>query len=176
MTAPLRSRLLRGGFSLRAALTALALVGSVALAVGACGDGDECSEEGAEGGPVCCNDGCGRTSTSSLPSICRSGKWTCQGSDPVRLEYCATKLGACQARTACTGEVGLGKSEPDPAPELCCKGGCSGTEVLNRICRTGTTYDCPDGSVPISRCPNPYGACQGAIGRYRANGNKLPLP
>lgn len=169
------SRLRLGGFTLRALLSVSALVASLALAISACGDGDECSD-GAENGPMCCNDGCGLRTTNPLPSICEGGKWKCQGSDPVFMKYCATLNGSCQARMACTGDVGLGNEELDPAPELCCKGGCSGTEVLHRVCRTGTTYDCPDGAVPISRCKNPLSACKSAIPRYRKNGNKLPLP
>ncbi|PIE19362.1 MAG: hypothetical protein CSA65_02720 [Proteobacteria bacterium] len=165
-----------GGFTLRALLTLFALSANLALAVSACGDGDDCSKEGEEGGPMCCNDGCGLTTANPLPSICHNNKWTCRGSNPVRLEYCATQTGACQARKACTGEVGLGNEEPDPAPEICCMGGCNGEEVLHRVCKTGTTYDCPDGAIPISRCPSPFSACNGAIHRYRKNGNKLPLP
>lgn len=162
-------------FVLRACAAALLLVATLGLAIVACGD-DSCGADGTEGGPMCCNDGCGRTTVNPLPSVCQSGVWKCQGSNPVRMEYCAYEAGSCQARTACTSEVGLGNDEQDPAPELCCKGGCGGTTVLHRTCVKGTTYDCPSGAVEISRCPDPYGACGGALGRYRANGHKLPLP
>ena len=160
-----------GGFTLRALLVSGALCASLALAVSACGD-DSCSE-GAEDGPLCCADGCGRTTTHALPAVCKNGEWTCQGSNPVFQKYCAKIAGSCEPREACTGIVGLGNEEPDPAPELCCKGGCNGTEAVHRVCKTGTTYDCPDGAVEISRCPSPLSACGGAINKYRSNDHKL---
>lgn len=160
-------------FTLQAGAAGLLLVGTLALAITACGD-DSCGADGVEGGPDCCADGCGRTTSNLLPSICKSGNWVCQGSNPVRVEYCAYRPDACKARTACTSEVGLNKPEPDPAPELCCQGGCTGKEVVHRVCLKGTTYDCPAGAVEISRCPDPYAACGGALRAYRSNDHKLP--
>ncbi|MCK5795695.1 MAG: hypothetical protein KAI47_00815 [Deltaproteobacteria bacterium] len=160
--------------TLRAPLFIAAAFLSLGLSLGlsACSD-QACTEEGAEevSGPVCCNDGCGNTTVSPLPRICRDGAWVCQRGIPV--SYCATIANGCEARTACTGQA---REEPDPAPDLCCRGGCDGTEIVHRQCLTGLLYECPAGAVPVSTCLDPFAACGGAIGRYRQNGHKIPQP
>lgn len=151
------------------------LLSALVLAVTHCSDGDHCAVEGASetDGPGCCSDGCGNSAVAALPRTCQGGRWSC--GKGVLQANCASPEDSCKAREACTGiGNGLGDSERDPAPDLCCEQGCDGSVVLRRICKTGIKYECPPGSVPISTCPNPLSACGGAIPSYRQNGFTLP--
>lgn len=155
--------------SFEAIATSIA-VGVLCLAVGMHGCGDDSCTEGTQDPNVgCCSDGCGNTATSALPRICEDGRFQCQRG--VEVTFCTTIQDGCRARTACTSEVGIGGEEQDPVPELCCKGDCNGTEVARRVCKTGLLYECPSGYKPISSCPNPLSACDGAINKYRQKGS-----
>lgn len=138
-------------------------------------DPDACTEEDKteEGGPLCCVGGCGQSTQNPSPRVCKKGKYRCEKGVP--LKACATQNNACEALQACGTTVGIGKDEKDPAADLCCKGGCSGTEAKHRVCGPqGTHYACPGGYVAVSECPDFENACGGVISSYRKNGNKLP--
>ena len=79
-------------------------------------------EEGVEAdeGLGCCTGGCGSSTDGWLPRICQNGKWECEYG--TLEDACASKINACTVKTACAQTVGIGKEEPDPAPELCCTG------------------------------------------------------
>jgi hypothetical protein len=73
------------------------------------------------------------------------------------------------------GKIGIGATEADPAPELCCEGGsCTGARAVHRVCVSGTQWECPAGAVPISQCKDYQNACGGILAKYRADGFKLP--
>ena len=140
-----------------------------------CGDDEGPCEEGQNeaSGPRCCSGGCGVGTVGWLPRICKGGEWVCQGSSPSLEDACASSLYACSKMEYC-GAVGIGKEEPDPAPELCCDGGCSNTTAVHRVCKSGTIWECPAGAVPVSRCKDYKNACGGILQKYRDNNFKLP--
>jgi len=143
-----------------------------ALQAGACSDDVQPCEEGTleVGGLQCCANGCGLNTEGGLPRICRNEKYVCEGSAPVLEDACASREQACTPIPGCT----MGREEGDPAPELCCDGGCNGTLALHRVCKTGTLWECPPGAVPVSRCKDYKNACGGILKAYRDNNHKLP--
>jgi hypothetical protein len=153
----------------------LPLIVFVLAAIGCGEDAAGPCEEGAEekGGPRCCAGGCGMGTDGWSPRICKKGEWVCQGSNPALEDACASPQNACTPLEGCH-VVGLGNEEPDPAPELCCEGSCSNEKAVHRVCKSGTTWECPAGAVPISRCKDYETACGGILARYRDNGFKLP--
>lgn len=144
------------------------------LCLAACSDEAPCSTDGIEekDGPRCCAGGCGLGTDGWLPRICEDGQWVCQGSGVIEFA-CASPTNACNTMEGCL-EVGVGKEEPDPAPELCCMGGCEGTQAVHRVCKTGTTWQCPSNSVPVSTCKDFDSACGEILLRYRENQFRLP--
>lgn len=138
-----------------------------------CSDGPECDEEGKieEIGIRCCAGGCGMSTSNWLPRICRDQKWECQKGEPE--DACASPQQACSPMQGCH-TVGLNKEEPDPAPELCCEVDCQGTKAVHRICKSGTTWECPGGTVPVSKCDDYKTACGGILDTYKNNSWKLP--
>lgn len=152
----------------------------------ACGDDEQPCEEGTyeASGPRCCAGGCGNSTTDWRPRLCKNGQWICAGGSRSTIEYaCASPHYACQNLLYCS-DVGLGKSEPDPAPELCCnpdptgqqccEKGCTHAKVKHRECASGTLWTCPAGTVPISRCKDYATACNNVLDAYRKNSYKLP--
>jgi hypothetical protein len=149
----------------------LALASICVLALTGCGN--EC-EEGAteQNGPRCCAGGCGNSTQAWSPRICRKGSWACEKG--VLEDACASPTNACNPMTYC-GAVGIGNEEPDPAPELCCeRQTCSGTQAVHRVCKSGTKWECPADTIPISTCKDPSSACGGILAKYRDNGYTLP--
>jgi hypothetical protein len=148
----------------------------VVLFGSACSDDDSCSPEEATevGGPQCCSKGCGNSGDGWLPRVCKDGQWVCE-SNGVLEDACAYPLTACTPMVGChdVGQ-GIGETEPDPAPELCCELSCDGTKAVHRVCNTGILWECPAGAVPISRCKDYRSACGGILAKYKANGYKLP--
>jgi hypothetical protein len=144
------------------------------LALGlAVGCGNEC-EDGAteQNGPRCCAGGCGNSTQGWSPRICRKGKWACEKGAPE--DACASPTNACSPMSYC-GAVGIDSEEPDPAPELCCeRQSCSGARAVHRVCKSGTTWECPADTLPISTCKDYESACGGILATYRANNYKLP--
>jgi hypothetical protein len=137
------------------------------------GCGDDCAEGASEPiGPRCCAGGCGNSTQSWSPRICKKGKWVCEKG--VIEDACASPNYACTPLDFC-GAVGIGAEEPDPAPELCCeRQRCDGTRAVHRVCKAGTLWECPADTIPISSCGDYATACGGVLQKYRANGNKLP--
>lgn len=145
----------------------------------------ECTGNGAPATPRCCVSGCGESINPTQEATCQGGFWSCTGvllgGTPENL--CASYGATASASKPCDGPVHcdqsvLGKSEPDPVPELCCVGDCSSGQVAKRVCTSTTAvtqkYVCPAESTPLSECPNPRDDCGGALNNYRANGYKLP--
>jgi hypothetical protein len=128
-------------------------------------------------GPRCCSKGCGNSGEGWLPRVCHDGEWVCEGSAAVLEDACASDRDACNPMDGCH-TVGIDKEEQDPAPELCCFPSCAaeGTCVQHRVCKDGTLWECPGGSIPISRCTKPdyKTACGGVLQRYRDNNYKVP--
>lgn len=148
----------------------------LSIASAACSDSveDACSDEGASepSGPKCCAGGCGKGTDGWTPRICKKGRWVCDRAVPE--DACASPFNACSPMDFC-GKVGIGATEADPAPELCCEGGsCNGTVAVHRVCKSGTQWECPAGAVPISQCTDYRNACGGILETYRASGFKLP--
>ncbi len=135
----------------------------------------ECFEEGAQevSGPQCCPGYCGASTMLKTSRVCSGGKWVCEKG--VIEDACAS-YNACQIKQNCSYSPGIGKEEPDPAPELCCVGGCDGTKAVHRVCKGGLEFECPNNSVPISKnCKKDYvNACGGILAKYKANKFKLP--
>ena len=150
----------------------------VALLMVQCSDETEreCTEEGAEehGGIKCCPSYCGASTTLKSPRYCHGGKWVCEKG--VVEKACASPHSACTIKQNCSHSPGLGQEEPDPAPELCCVGGCDGTKAVHRVCKYGLEFECPTNSVPISKnCKDDYvNACGGILKKYKDNNWKLP--
>jgi len=145
-----------------------------ALAAGGCSDDTGCTEgEAAQGGLRCCAGGCGMSTNGWSARICRDGEWVCEGSNPALEDACASPLYACTPLGGCS-IVGIGKDEPDPAPELCCEGSCNGTTAVHRVCKTGTLWECPAGTIPVSACKDYKSACGGILAKYKDNSFKLP--
>jgi hypothetical protein len=118
----------------------------------------------------CCSLGCGESGNDDRSLMkCSGGSWACEGQLEVPAQRCASypKPNICVWQP-CAG--GSGEEEPDPVRELCCVGGCGGSVVKRRICKTGR-YKC-EGADPISNCVNYLAACGGAIQKYRDNGYK----
>ena len=163
-------------------VVSLATVVALAAQTGCSDDIDHCTAENEGtyevGGPSCCSGGCGASVESARARICKSGELKCEGSAPVLLQHCAYQRQACKVRTYCSGSVGIGKTEDlldsGKVPEICCDLNCKGKKAFYRVCKDGLKFECPAGAVPISRCKDPNGACQGVLQRYRDNGNKIP--
>lgn len=145
------------------------------LASAGCSDDESCTDgEVEEGGLRCCAGGCGTGTDGWSPRICKDGVWICEGSAPALEDACASPLKACTPLEGCH-VVGIDKEEPDPAPELCCEeSSCDGMKAVHRVCKSGTQWECPAGTVPISRCKDYKNACDGILAKYRENGYKLP--
>ena len=143
----------------------------------------ECFEEGAEeaAGPMCCPGYCGASTTLKIRRVCTGGEWKCPKG--VVEDACAS-YNACQIRSNCSYDPGMGKEEPDPVSELCCVGGCDGTKAVRRVCKSGLEFECPNNSVPISKnckndsdndkIPDYVNACGGILKKYKDNKYKLP--
>jgi len=139
-----------------------------------CSDDALCVDgEVEQDGPSCCAGGCGLGTDGWSKRVCKDTRWVCEGSNPALQDACASSLRACTPLKGCH-VVGLDQEELDPAPELCCEGGCSGTKTVHRVCKTGTQWECPAGAVPVSRCKDYENACGGILQLYRDNGFKLP--
>lgn len=153
----------------------LALALSPALLAPGCSEEEQPCTDGQEeqNGPQCCAGGCGNSTSNWLPRICVEGTWVCQGEKGVVEDACASPTYACIPMDGCH-VVGLGREEPDPAPELCCEGGCAGTKAVHRVCNSGTLWECPAGTKAVSTCEDYLAACDGILQRYRDNGYKLP--
>jgi len=149
------------------------LILSLLLVGAGCGDEDRTCEEGEteKHGPRCCAGGCGTSTANWLPRICENDRWVCEKG--VLEDACASPTNACNPMVACQ-VVGIDSEEPDPAPELCCEGGCKGTRAVHRVCKLGTLWECPSGSVTVSTCKDYKTACNAILGRYRASGYRLP--
>ncbi len=157
-------------------LTTLTLSMVFTLGPSGCSDDDvtACTEEGASepSGPKCCaGETCGRGTEGWTPRTCKKGVWVCDHAVPE--DACASPQYACTPIDFC-GKVGIGSEEPDPAPDLCCVGGCTGTKTVHRVCKTGTQWECPGEAVSISACKDYKNACGGVLAKYRAGGFKLP--
>lgn len=158
----------------RIGLTALCPL-ALAVVLCACSGDDSCTPgEFNTNGPRCCAGGCGMGTDGWHLQICNDeGEWECIKKGSVLEDDCASPYNACNTMTGCY-EVGIGKEEADPAPELCCQPGCDGKVVKHRVCKDGIKWECPGGTVPISRCKDPKSACNGILGKYNPPDWKVP--
>ena len=135
----------------------------------------ECFEEGAqeEVGVRCCPGYCGASTTLKVPRICSGGNWICQKGV---VETACASYNACNIKSNCSYDPGIGKEEPDPVSELCCVGSCKGTKAVRRVCKGGLEFECPTNAVAISNtCKKDFvNACGGILKKYKDNKYKLP--